>query len=351
MNDDGPKYYPGIGWRNDTEHSMLRRMHEHDYQSRCIYMLTITLADRSHPILGTLTKDSNGDATVNATDLGKHVIQEWHNLSHDYPQVEIIRLQVMPEHLHVVLFVKDTLPKPLGKLVGIVKNRSNKHYWKMLTDKGLLAPKGQQKPPSLFSDGFQDTILFGAGHLEKMIKYVEDNPRRAMIKHDNPSLFSVVSEQKIGDTTFAAIGNRWLLDRAIRLQVRCHNNTTSQNLYLIEQQKKYFLECGKKGGVVVSPCISAGEKEIARAALEAKQPLIVVLENGFPPMYKPPGRLFDACAEGLLLMLAPWPYHMEKRTITRDQCLQLNAMAAAISNVPWTEELEQALLKAGEGAG
>lgn len=44
------------------------------------------------------------------------------------------------------------------------------------------------------------------------------------------------------------------------------------------------------------------------------------------------------------LMLAPWPYHTEKRTITRQQCLALNAMAAAICNEPWTPELEQSLL-------
>lgn len=70
----------------------------------------------------------------------------------------------------------------------------------------------------------------------------------------------------------------------------------------------------------------------------------MILENGFPPLYKPPGKYFEACAEGLLLMLAPWPYHMEKRTITRQQCLALNDMAAAISNEPWTQELEQAMI-------
>lgn len=37
-------------------------------------------------------------------------------------------------------------------------------------------------------------------------------------------------------------------------------------------------------------------------------------------------------------------YGQEKRTITRQQCLALNDMASAISNEPWTQELEQALL-------
>lgn len=131
------------------------------------------------------------------------------------------------------------------------------------------------------------------------------------------------------------------------MQVKCHNNTSSENQLLISKQKEYFLMRGTKGGVVVSPCISAGEREIARAALDAHQPLIVILENGFAPLYKPPGKYFTACAEGLLLMLAPWPYHMERRTITRTQCLQLNTMAANVSTEPWTEEMEEKM-KRGE---
>ena len=432
MSEKKPKYIEGMGWRYETEHSMTRRMQDHDYQSRCIYMLTLTLADRSQPLLGHLGLDAQGEAMLTPSALGEAVVIEWYALENQYPQLRIMRVQLMEEHLHVVVFVKERIPKHLGKLVGIVKNRCNKHYWAMLTAQGRLAPKGQQTPPQLFAENFQDTILTHEGQLETMLRYVDDNPKRAMTKRQHPELFKVVRELRVktvrtmqpsfnepnrpsfnepnrpsfnepnrpsfnepnrpsfnepnrpscnepnrpsfnepnrpsfnepnrpsfnepnqlagvsgmcelGSLTFAAIGNQWLLERGVRMQVRCHNNTTPENLQLIARQKEYFLERGKKGGVVVSPCISAGEKEIARAALDARQPLIVILENGFPPLYKPPGQYFEACAEGLLLMLAPWPYHMEKRTITRQQCLALNDMAAAISNEPWTQELEKAM--------
>ena len=352
MDTKAPSYIEGVGWRYETEHSMLRRMKDHDYQSRCIYMFTLTLADRSQPLLGRLSIDDEGEAVLLPSPLGRRVAGEWQALSREYPQVDVMRLQLMEEHLHVVVFVRQRIPKPIGKLIGIVKNRSNKHYWQMLTEQGRLAPRGQQAPPPLFSENFQDTILSHEGQLKDMIRYVEDNPRRAMTKRSHPDLFKVVNELTVSvpeqgapeqQLTFAAIGNRWLLDRAVRMQVRCHRSDSPENLQLIARQKEYFLDRGQKGGVVVSPCISAGEKEIARAALDVKQPLIVLLENGFPPLYKPPGRYFEACAEGLLLMLAPWPYHMEKRAITRQQCLALNAMAAALSTDPWTAEREQQL--------
>lgn len=183
---------------------MLRRMQNHDYQSRCIYMLTLTLADRSEPILGELTLDGEDRAYIAPSVLGKQVVVEWQALSCHYPQVSVVCIQLMPEHLHVVLFVRDRLPVHLGKLVGIVKNRCNKHYWKHQTEKGLLAPKGQQTPPPLFSENFQDTILSHEGQLENMIRYVKDNPKRAMVKRNNPELFKVVHQLRIGEQTFAA---------------------------------------------------------------------------------------------------------------------------------------------------
>lgn len=360
MSNKRAKFINDVGWRYETEHSMTRRMVNHDYQSRCIYMLTINLADRKSPLLGHLEWKKNQNPNINSpvkcssaasciyTPLGKKVANEWHALCKDYPQLEIIHLQLMPEHLHVVLFVKERIPKHLGKLVGIVKNRSNKHYWQHLTSIGQLGAKGTESPPSLFSENFQDTILSHSGQLDAMIKYTKDNPYRALIKRENRDLFEVVTQLNVNGMTFTALGNRWLLDRAVRMQVRCHNNKTTENLLQIERQKEYFLDRGKKGGVVVSPCISQGEKAIARAALDAGQPLIVILENGFPPLYKPPGKYFEACAKGLLLMLAPWPYHMEKRKITRSQCSILNTMAASISTEPWTMELETMVNKAAK---
>ena len=338
----------GVGLRYDTEHSMLRRKPWNDYQARCVYQLTLTLADRSQPRLGALEAEGD-EVRCEPSALGQKVLNEWHAIEREYPQLLILKVQLMPEHLHVVLFVRETLPLHLSKIVAKVKNRTNHPYWAELTAAGLLGPKGTSSPPPLWSKNYQDTLLTHSGQLEAMLNYVADNPRRAWVKRQHPDLFTVTRELKIGDKTFAAIGNHWLLSRPERLQVRCHNNEAPGNVWLIEQQKGYFLSRGQHGAVVVSPCISEGEKKIATAALQAKVPLIVLLENGFKPLYKPSGKYFDACADGLLLILAPWPYHMEKRKITRAQCDALNAMAAAVSSEPWTREMEEEMMRGWDG--
>ena len=387
MDEKQPKYIEGVGWRYDTEHSMTRRMAEHDYQSRSIYMITMTVTDRM-PLLGSVrwTADDAHDACLSASRLGAEVERCWYEIPEHYPEVKVLAFQLMPDHVHGLLFVKHEMEVHIGKVLKGFKIGCSRAWWSLseaaaaggagagaegsgplnynsthntaavthntaaathntAAAKPAPAATAAALRTPLFTPGYQDSILMGKGQLERMFQYMADNPRRLAIRRLKPDLFRVVAHLTVAGMSFAAIGNRWLLDRPQRMQVRCHNNTTPENLRLIERQKAYFLDRGRHGGVIVSPCISAGEKEVARAALDAGVPLVVILENGFPPMYKPPGKYFEACAKGQLLMLAPWPYHMERRTITRAQCLALNDMACRLSTEPWTPELEEMMKK------
>ena len=119
----------------------------------------------------------------------------------------------------------------------------------------------------------------------------------------------------------------FLLDAPLLLQVQCSRKITQEQ---IQATVRYFLSRARDGAVLVSPSISPGEKAVMRAAFEQGYPIIILHENGFAPLAKPGGRRFDACAQGRLLMLAPWEHHNDKRTIRRDQCLDLNKMAQAI---------------------
>lgn len=69
--------------------------------------------------------------------------------------------------------------------------------------------------------------------------------------------------------------------------------------------------------------------------------LIVLLANGFPPLYKPAGRYFDACAAGRLLMVAPFAYQRRRTPVTREQCLELNDWAKTIADTLTHQEKEK----------
>ena len=89
------------------------------------------------------------------------------------------------------------------------------------------------------------------------------------------------------------------------------------------------LAAASHGAVVLSPCISDGEKQIAREALKRDIPLIALKNMGFAKCEKPQGRLFEACANGRLLLLAPaaWPYSTQAKAMTRFDATALNRIA------------------------
>ena len=81
---------------------------------------------------------------------------------------------------------------------------------------------------------------------------------------------------------------------------------------------------------MVSPFISPKEKEVLSVLLAEKHPFILLSDNGFRDYYKPSDALFDAVAEGRVLILSPWEHDPDKRHISREDCVALNGMAEEI---------------------
>ena len=81
---------------------------------------------------------------------------------------------------------------------------------------------------------------------------------------------------------------------------------------------------------MVSPFISPKEKEVSSVLLAEKHPFILLSDNGFRDYYKPSDALFDAVAEGRVLILIPWEHDPDKRHISREDCVALNGMAEEI---------------------
>ena len=370
------------GWVLDGQGRLMRELKPHmgrrlpdfDYSQRRIYEITIVLEDR-RPILGRLVKRGEGDWAVEPSEIGGIVLACWREITVRWPQVELIEDQLMPEHFHGVLFVKEQLPKgkSLGNIIGSFKSRSTSEVRKYLAargggpnpargggpgnpaarggepDRGPGSARGRVRP-RFWADGYVDTILFGKGQLVRMIHYLRDNPRRLGVKREHPELFKVTRELKIeGIGRFSAIGNHFLLTRSAFHQVQvsrryfAYARDARGNLlkdappavatHEFEEKLAAALAAGKGGAVLVSPCISQGEREIARRAFAAGYRVITLANKGFSPLYKPGGRLFESCAAGNLLMLAPagWPYQPAEKPMTRIDALVLNRIAQLIA--------------------
>ena len=323
--------------------SMSRRKVGHDYQQRQIYMITMVTEGR-RPLLGKVVGKSDGlkgtpeEPHVVLTELGEQVAHNWHDIATRYPQIEVLALQMMPDHFHGILFVKEHIERPLGKVLLGFKQGCNKAFRSLVPYVAVLQqqtrhPQTTHHPPSqqkedrkhglLFERSFNDKLLLMPGQLQRWYDYLADNPRRLLMKREHPDLFRVQRDLKIGSLSFSAIGNRFLLQRPSLLQVQCSRRLTEKE---IQARVDDCLKAAAQGAVLVSPSISPGEKAVMRAAFDRGFPLIILQENGFTDLAKPGGQRMEACAEGRLLILAPWQHHNERITISRDHCLSLNEM-------------------------
>ncbi len=317
--------------------SMQRRCVDNDYTARRMYMITMVTEGRK-PLFGRVVGRSDAQEPspeaphIELSPLGERVAEIWRTIGDYHPEVRVVETQMMPDHLHAVLFVKERMERPLGKVLLGVKQACNQAFRAMMPME-LVAVAQQHAEQSrdnglLFAKGFNDQILLRDGQLERWINYLKDNPRRLLLKRENPELFRVQRGLTYGGMSFSAIGNRFLLERPVRLQVQCSRRLSEEEL---KARLSDYLQAARLGAVLVSPAISAGEKAIMRAAFDEGLPLIYLQENGFTELTKPKGRLMDACARGQLLILAPWEHHNEKKLISREQCLALNEMARAVS--------------------
>lgn len=370
--------------------SRKRRDDHHDYTERRLYMITLEVEGRL-PVLGQLMGNPDANMAtenrpyVELSAIGKMVEAEWYGIPRYYPQIKVEALQIMPDHLHGILFVMRQLPVHLGKVIAGFKAGCRKRLREMEqeateqeaavaakpqpTEKKALPPRGASTeapprgastdtkwhrateqfspqamvspsqnltPPSpfphlsprLFASGYNDLILRSSAELSAWVNYLWDNPRRLLLKRAHPEWLRPFFNLRIGKHCYSGIGNRTLLSAPRRLAVRVSRHYSSHEIDALVGE---YLQAAAGGAVLVSPAISPGEKRVMRAVFDAGYPTIVMMENGFTPFSKPHGEQFYACANGRLLMLSPFEHHNEKRKISSEQCRQLNLMALEIS--------------------
>ena len=315
---------------------MQRRCVDNDYTARRKYMITMVTEGRK-PLFGKVVGRSEAIEPspeaphIELSPLGEAIAQIWQTIGSHHPEVKVVALQMMPDHLHAILFVREKMEKPLGKVVLGLKQACNKAFRELMPVEFVAVAQQYAKQSRdnglLFAKGFNDQILLREGQLLRWLNYLKENPRRLLMKREHPDLFRVQRGLTFGGMSFSAIGNRFLLQRPLKIQVQCSRSISEEEL---KTKLHETLHSARQGAVLVSPAISKGEKAIMRAAFEEGLPLIYLQENGFTDLAKPGGMRMVACARGQLLILAPWEHHNEKITIKRGQCLELNEMARAI---------------------
>lgn len=311
-----------------------------------IYHITLVVSSRE-PLLGTLVIPNNDskEAKVDLSPFGEHVKTCIESIPIRYPEIRIIQLRMMPDHVHFILYVTQAMDvsikmvvrglwqgaKKIGRDYSMSINpntiRDNRHC-------SIL--NNQQRPHPVFTEMPFIRPLSRHGQLDAMIQYIKMNPQRLATKRLMPGYFRVQRGIEIDGHSYDGVGNIALLqaERYSTVHVRRtmveeaeHGNALPLNTYTDS-----CLAAAREGAVMVSPFISPQEKNILAVLLKEQLPVIYLADNGFGEYFKPSALLFDAVATGRLLILSPWQYDPAKRHITRSECIALNDFASSIAS-------------------
>lgn len=331
----------------------------HDYYGRGIYLITLVVSGREHLLSHFVTcNDNKAPSTIALTPLGEAVQEAWLQIpvrqSAHGNKVVVHACVCMPDHFHGVIEVQEPMQWSLGDIIQAFKafctsrwqqqqglpcstNRpisvdcisSGAPAW--LREKAALHDNegalvrsmskkqrqeyytflGRQQRP-LFDDNYDDTVCLDERHRQAMIAYVHDNPRRARLRQLLPDHLRRCLHVQIGNRSYGAFGNFFLLKWPRKLQVMCHRSHPVSHLpyeetddYAQERGKweKYIMEgCS----AIVTPGISRGEQLMKNECIERGYPLIHLQKDPIGQYWKPEKKRFEACVKGTLLILAPW---------------------------------------------
>lgn len=299
---------------NDIVHYSINSMaisghQQKDYSAPGIYYITIVTKD--HKLgLGQLNVDI-WEPRVILTELGQYVQKQWERMpamqAEKGRKVSVLGQQVMPDHFHGVLRVEESLAEGVGEIVRAFKDACTEEYRRINQSNGAEA---------LWEDSGDDIICYRKGALENILRYMQDNPRRAVMRAMQPDFYRKRLHITIAGIDFAAYGNLFLLRRPWKEQVFCHRwrmdgdkrdySTPYETTEEYRREREAWLEAAEDGAVLVTPGISKGEQQLVKDCMEHEWPLIHLQMEPITESWHPDYRRYELCSKGKLLILSPW---------------------------------------------
>lgn len=339
----------------------------HNYYAAGIYLITLVVRDRSAQctMFGELNDDLKNPG-MRYSDVGKAVMEEWNKIptfeATKGRRVIVHNACCMPDHFHGVIEVLEKMDMSVGQVIWGFKVACTKR-WRVIEEAkqrddeprtALQLPSQQpslvakpdlhrmskkqraayyaQYPEAqqpLWDDNYDDTICisdpvtgeYSERHFTAMLKYVDDNVRRAIVRRLRPQFMQRCLHVEIRVTTkdgrevvrdYAAFGNLFLLRWAKKVQVFCHRKAADghtpyeKTAEYQREREQWEMQIMAGGTVIVTPGISRGEYLMKELCMEKGYPLIHLQKEPIGRYWKPEAKRFDACSRGRLLILAPW---------------------------------------------
>ena len=143
------------------------RLKNYDYSSSGVYFLTICTAERRNYFWVDVGATIGRPQDVILSEYGKIVNEAINNISLTYPSIEVDNYVIMPDHIHILLFIRPdehgrpmvapTISRVVKQFKGYVTKRIGHPIWQKL---------------------FIDHIIRNRNDYEEHVNYIYENPMR-----------------------------------------------------------------------------------------------------------------------------------------------------------------------------
>lgn len=108
----------------------------------------------------------DGCSYIRASHIGRAIKSGLRKFCEIEPKIKILQYALMPDHLHLILFVTVPIDEILGRVIARFKV--------MVNDEAGIN--------GVFAKGFNDQILKKPRQLDTLFRYLRENPRRLAVR-------------------------------------------------------------------------------------------------------------------------------------------------------------------------
>ena len=301
-----------------SETSHYRRYQGYDYSRGASFFITFSTAPR-HPWFGEVH-----DAKVVYTPLGEAVVEAVRRIPEFNPGIVLHNFVVMPDHVHVNLWLAPGLDKPLERLGVAI--RGVKRHATILFREQVHDPLAK-----LWQPGYHDHLCVSRAFIEAVVRYIEGNPLKWEMQKNHPAFLRIreplFSSRLDAADYWRGVGNTALLDPGRKLvSVRVSRRCDAAIRTAAVRRLSAAID---QGYTLLSGFTSFGEKLVRDLAVaRSDAAFIVALPSRMPNGYRPDSRYLEPIHEGRCLIIARGN---EEIAFGRDACLDLNDEIAKIA--------------------
>lgn len=310
--------------RKPDNPNYLHRSFRHDYKRPARYLITLSKSP-AIPRFSNITGNNDSTAALQITRTG-HFFEEalaiWLG---KYPQIKVANHVVMPDHIHICVDVRDYLPSGLSRAIASLKSATSS-----LRHNALPIQYKINGIQSVFTPGFNDRIAYTPQQWQRQIAYINDNPRRYIIKNNNPEFLLRRRSIIVDNKEYSAIGNIFLLDAPSLLQIKYSRHFTEREAADYAMQSKALID---NGSIPISPFIHPKEKELRDYAIEAGSSIIRICDNGFTERQFPSGIEFQLISAGRLLLISPATHNTQHTDMKYAVASEMNRLAHRLATL------------------